>query len=772
MPLSKMSLDGSAIAFVGNYLPRKCGIATFTHDLCEAVAQQAPRDTDVFAVAMNDKHAGYPYPPRVRFEVRENQRKDYRLAAEFLNTNQVSAVCLQHEYGIFGGTFGGHILSMLRRLRMPLVTTFHTILKHPFDEQRLILQEIARLSDRVVTMAEKGRVFLRDIYGVPDEKIVCIRHGIPDAPRGDSDALKARFGVEERKLLLTFGLLGPGKGIEHAIEAMPAVVAKHPDMTYIILGATHPNIVAESGEAYRNQLLRRINQLGLRDHVLFVNRFVEASELCEYLAAADIYITPYLNETQMTSGTLVYALGMGNAVVSTPYWHAEEALAGGIGKLVPFKDSSAMARAINELLDDPDALHAMQQRAYTETRPMVWPRTADTYLDLFNDAQRAYVKASPPTRRKEIFHLPEIDLRHFHTLTDDTGIFQHAKFTLPNREFGYCVDDNARALIVTGMFWDLYKDETILPLMQQALSFVHYAWNEETGRFRNFMSYDRRWMEDVGSEDSHGRTIWALGAAVALCPHRAMIQLASHLFLSALPVVEQFTSPRAWAFALCGVAAYLRRFGGDSEVRRFRATLTERLFAQFQKYAKPDWPWLEESLAYANAKLPHVLLMGGTRMQRPEMVDMGTRALRWLVDEQTHADGHFSLVGSNGGWHRTGSRARFDQQCIDAHALFGACIEAYHITRDEAWIADSRRAFNWFLGDNDIHMPLYDFTTGGCRDGLHPDRVNENQGAESTLAWLMSLLQMHEFEQELGLAEIPSATPPQKRPVHPPIGGL
>ncbi len=767
MPPTKALFDGSKIAFVGNYLPRQCGIATFTHDLCEAVATQAS-DQDVFTLAINDVPEGYTYPPRVRFEIRQNVQADYRLGAEFLNLNQVSAICLQHEYGIYGGTCGSHLLSLLRRIRRPLVSTLHTVLKDPTDQQKLVLQETCRLSGRVVVMADIARGFLQDIYGVPEEKIAVIPHGIPDVPFVDPHFYKDQFGVEGRRVILTFGLLSPGKGIEYVIEALPDVVQKHPDVVYILLGATHPHVKAESGEEYRNSLMRRAHELGLRDHVIFVNRFVDYKELCEYLGAADLYVTPYLNEAQITSGTLAYAAGAGKAVISTPYWHAKELLADDRGKLVDFRESEAIAREMLCLLDNDHELNAMRKRAYNHCRQMVWKRVAHDYLDLFNEATNAWiedhhrVKLAPKPRRKEKFDLPELDLRHMRAMTDDTSIFQHAKFTVPDRHHGYCVDDNARALIAASMHWDLNHDETVLPLMRTYLSFMHHALNEETGRFRNFMSYDRRWLEDAGSEDSHGRSLWALGVAVALCPHESQIALATRLFMNGLGATENFTSPRAWAFSLCGIAHYLRRFGGDSEVRRYRSLLAEKLYNEFERYSCDDWPWLEDVVAYANPKLPHALITAGKWMQRNDMMDMGKKALHWLFEIQTSEQGFFSPVGSNGWYPRGGPKANFDQQCIEAHAMVDACIEAYHCTREEHWLDKAAKAFYWFLGENDLRTPLYDFTTGGCRDGLHPDSVNENQGAESTLAWLMSLLQMQDLQMELSLAEIPTDKPAER----------
>ncbi len=767
MPDANVTTNRSSVAFVSDYIPRRCGIATFTADLCEAVAAQAGDQHDVFAVAMNDVPEGYPYPDRVRFEVRHSVQADYRLAAEFLNIHQVSAVCLQHEYGIFGGTCGSHVLAMLRRLRRPLVTTLHTVLQKPSEQQKLILQEIARLSDRLVVMSDKAHGMLREIYAVPKEKVVTIPHGIPDVPFVDPNYYKDQFGVEGRRVMLTFGLLSPGKGIEYAVEAMAHIVKKHPDVVYLVLGATHPHVRRDCGEEYRNSLERRVAELGLSDNVMFVNRFVSLEELCEYLGAADLYVTPYLNEEQITSGTLAYALGTGKATISTPYWYAQEMLADGRGRLVPFRSADAIAEQVIDLLDNAVELHAMRKRAYTHCRKMVWKRVAQDYLDLFASAGHAWVEKrqvlvsapAPGGKGPLRDELPEVDLRHLRTMTDDTGIFQHCLYSTPDRRHGYCTDDNARALIVTATYWHQSHDESVIPLIQTYLAFLAHALDEKTGRFRNFMSYERVWSEVIGSEDSHARALWGLGAAVGLCPHEAQVAMATHLFRTGLHAAEEFASPRSWAFTIIGIHGYLRRFGGDSQVRRARQGFAERIARHFSGHMTDEWPWCEDAVTYANAKLPHALLMSGKWMQRGDMIDIGKRSLDWLVRVQTNPAGMLSIVGTDGWYLRGGPKARFDQQPVEAHALVDACVEAYRVTREKHWIDKARMAFHWFLGDNDLRIPLYDFTTGGCRDGLHADRVNENQGAESTLAWLMSLLLMHDLQVELTLDELPAETP-------------
>jgi glycosyltransferase involved in cell wall biosynthesis len=770
-------MPDTSIAFVGNYLPRRCGIATFTHDLCEAVAlQTAGRDDDVFVLAMNDQPEGYPYPNRVRFEVRQNAQADYRLAAEFLNVHQVDVVCLQHEYGIFGGTCGSHILGLLRRLHRPLVATLHTVLKEPNEEQKLTMRELGRLADKLVVMSDVAHDMLKEVYDVPNEKVVTIPHGIPDVPFVDPSYFKDQFGVEGRKVMLTFGLLSPGKGLEYAIESLPAIVDKCPELVYIILGATHPHTKRDSGEEYRNSLVMRVNELGLGENVKFVNRFVDLKELCEYLGAADLYVTPYLNAAQITSGTLAYAMGTGKAVISTPYWYAEEMLAEQRGLLVPFRDSEAIAEKVLSLLENEVELNATRKRAYNYCRKMIWSRVAQDYLDIFQQAKDAWVERrhhvvrTPAALSETTDELPEADLRHLRTMTDDTGLLQHCKYSTPDRRYGYRTEDNARALIATTMYWDQEHEESVLGLIQTYLSFLDFAFHEKSGRFRNKLLYERRFDADEAfSETCHGRVIWALGTAVALCPHESMIALATRLFHEGLSVMEDFKFPRSWALAIVGIQAYLRRFGGDSEVRRFRAMFAERLMEGFEKTADEDWPWCEDTVTYASAKIPHALMMAGKWMQRNEMIERAKSSLQWLLEIQTQKDGMFSFVGTEGFYPRGGKMARWDQQPIEAQSIVEACVEAYRVTREDHWLQQARRAFNWFLGDNDLRTPLYDFTTGGCRDGLHADRVNENQGAESLLAWLISLLTMHDIEMERTLGHVPADSSTGLRPVASPI---
>jgi glycosyltransferase involved in cell wall biosynthesis len=747
-----------SVAVIGNYLPRLCGIATFTTDLVEALSAEFP-DINCWAVAMNDKPEGYAYPGKVRFVVNQNKLADYNVASEFLNIGQTDIVCVQHEYGIFGGPAGSHLLKLLGELRMPIVTTLHTVLKDPLPEYREVMHKLADLSDKLIVMSQKACDFLRDVYAVPEQKIAFIHHGIPDMPFIDPNFYKDKFGVEGKKVLLTFGLLSPNKGIENVLRALPSVIKEHPDVTYILLGATHPHILKEHGEEYRISLQQLVLKLNLSGHVMFHNRFVELKELCEFLGAADIYVTPYLEECQITSGTLAYAMGTGKAVISTPYWYAAEMLAEGRGIIVPFKNPHAIAKHVNNLLDDDMKLQTMRKMAYTFCREATWKEVSRRYLEVFSEVQ---VNRSRHPRPRHLyieniksitsFELPEMKLDHLKSLTDDTGILQHATHTVPDRDHGYCTDDNARALMVAAMGREYLNTSSKCfdLLCSQYLSFLLHSFNDDNGRFRNFMTYDRKWSEDVGSEDAHGRALWGLGESVAFLGNPGQKAMSMTLFRKAINAVEHFESPRALAFALVGIHAYLQKLSGDTEVRRVREISANRLFDQFNNNSAETWPWLENALNYANGKLPHALLLSGQWMQRSDMVDMGLRSLKWLLTIQTEDD-HFVPIGNNGWYERGGTRARFDQQPIEANAMIGACVEAYNITRDKDWINNAAMCFNWFLGHNDLNTPLYDPKTGGCRDGLMADGINQNEGAESTLAWLLSLmtLQKHYADEIL-----------------------
>jgi glycosyltransferase involved in cell wall biosynthesis len=739
------------VALLGNHLPRQCGIATFTTDLSAAIASEFPA-LGCFVVAMNDAGRRHAYPPVVRFEIEESDVASYRRAVDFLNVSDVDAVSLQHEYGIFGGAAGGLILPLLSELRMPIVTTLHTILAEPSPAHRRVMDEITRISERLVVMSAHGAALLQRVHGVAPEKIDLIPHGIPEVMFAAGD--KDRLGVAGKHVILTFGLLSPDKGIEYVVDALPAILEAYPDTVYIVLGATHPHVLEESGETYRLMLEARARRLGVDASMIFHNRFVSQAELGEFLSAADIYVTPYLNPEQSTSGTLAYAVGAGKAVISTPYRYANELLADGRGILVPSRDSGAIAREVVGLLADDERCATMRRRAAEYGRGMAWGAIARRHV-----ASLERAAASHAERRRTTFHartlaerpasLPELNLDHLQCMTDDTGLLQHASFVVPRYAEGYCLDDNARALMLMVLLEQsgTVERRTVRALSSRYLAFVNHAFDPTFGRFRNFLTYGRTWGEARGSEDSHGRSLWALGTVVGRASDPGRRSLGGDLFRAALPALTHLSSPRAWAYALLGIDEYLRAFQGDSGVQAIRELLTSRLLGLYERASAEEWPWFEERVTYCNARLPQALIVSGTAMGRAEMVAVGTRTLDWLASVQHTPDGYFAPIGSNGFYVRGSAPARYDQQPVEACGMVSACLDAHRITGEDRWSRYAASAFGWFLGQNHLQQPVFDVSTGGCRDGLHADRVNENQGAESTVSFLLALWDMRSAER-------------------------
>jgi glycosyltransferase involved in cell wall biosynthesis len=753
---SKGSLP-SRIAVIGNYLPRHCGIATFTTDLCSAISAEYGT-ARLLALPVDDTDEGYDYPSRVRWSLTQDDVKSYEEAADFLNFNNIDMVCLQHEYGIFGGPAGSHILHLLRRLKMPVVTTLHTVLREPDPNQLMVMEEIAELSDRLIVMSQLSSQFLQEIYKVPGSKIDMVPHGVPDLPFLDPNFYKDRFGVEGKAVLLTFGLLSPNKGIENVIQALPDILSEHKNVAYIVAGATHPHILRREGDKYRASLQTLAKKIGVEAQVIFHNRFVSPEEMIEFIGAADIYITPYRHEAQVVSGTLAYALGAGKAIISTPYWHAIELLDDRRGALVPFQNPDAIAHKTIELLGTPAIRHAMRKRAYLFAREMVWKRVAQGYMESFarvrsDRTEAPKVQFADRVIPKALDKLPEFELNHLQRLTDDTGMLQHSIFTIPNRREGYTTDDNARALIFAVLLGQEEKHHSgrVNPstetLALRYSAFLEHAFNSAKGRFKNFLRYDRRWNEPIGSEDSHGRALWALGTVLGRSEDHGLRGAAGRLFEFSLPAAVEFSSPRAWAYTLLGIQEYLDSYPGDRDAQKVRFSLSRRLLEMYQSSRRPDWKWFENILAYGNARLPQALLLVGSACSDDRMVSAGLESLDWLSTEQ-HCDikRHFVPIGSQGFYRQNGEKARFDQQPLEAAGAVSAYLQAYRVTGDSRWRGEAWSAFNWFLGDNDLQLPLYDSVTGGCRDGLHPDRANENQGAESTLSFLTALIEMRSLQ--------------------------
>ena len=743
------------IAYIASFPPRECGIATFTQNLMRSIGmnQSLEHPADALTViAVNDTGQQYAYSDQVAFVINQDQKEDYARAAEFINQCGAHICVLQHEFGIYGGDNGVYILSLLHQLKIPFVTTFHTILKDPLYLQKAILQEIARLSSGVVVMSQKAVAFLDNIYEIPPEKIHLIEHGVPETVLDNFTAsdnlLKPFLG---KRILFTFGLLNRNKGIETVIKAMPAIVARHPEAVYLVLGNTHPGVKRASGEEYRQYLLDLINRLGMQDHVFLISRFVSEADLSYYLKTIDIYVTPYLNEAQITSGTLSYAVGAGAAVLSTPYWHAQELLAEERGHLFDFKSSQQLSEIVTGLLSAPSRLEALKKRAFDYGQRMRWPRTGKKYLHLFNRILEEDLLRMPEVKQQPLLvtDLPPFDLSHVMRLTDGTGILQHAKYGIPNFREGYCIDDNSRALVLALMVYRRHKSPEILKLLTVYLSFIHYMQRPD-GLFRNFMAFNRDFMDEIGSEDAFGRTVWSLGLLIRHAPNSAYREMGIEIFHASVPHFRSLRYLRGIANTIIGIARYLSSFPTDEPMLELLSELSGKLTAAYEKEKGPDWHWFEPSMLYDNAILPLALLCAYEVNGDPVLKQVGLESLTFLSGI-CFPGAWFSPVGNRGWYQKGGPVPRFDQQAIETMAMVLATGQAFRITGQEDWLDKMHLCYRWFLGANDLHVPLFDQQTGGCCDGLEENGINRNQGAESTLAyWISHLAVLKNLESGTG----------------------
>ncbi len=718
------------LALIGNFLPRQCGLATFTTDVYTAVRDRFP-DVQVDVWAMDDHPGRYDYPEAVTGAIAQDDLSAYFTAARAIEASGAQAIWLQHEYGIYGGPAGEHILALLDRTTLPLIVTLHTVLEKPSADERRVLEGLLQRAAKIVVMAERGRDILQRVYGANPRQIVMIPHGVPDRALLDPEANKARFGWAGRPVVLTFGLLAPNKGIETMIAALPAAVERHPDMLYVILGATHPNLVAHEGEKYRDRLKELAVRHGVDANVQFIDAFLEHGELIDYLQAADIYATPYTNPAQITSGTLSYAIGVGKPVVSTPYVHATEILADGHGVLVDFGDVAAFAREIDRLLsNDRDRLR-LSERAYARGRTMIWPRLAEATM-----GETAAAIAGRPRR------LPTLpaamsplmpDFAAVERMSDATGMLQHSIYSVPDRRHGYCIDDNARALMLVSAMTDLDEERRDKWTTIYA-SFLQYAWNPDKRRYRNFMNFDRTWCEDEGSEDSNGRTIWALGVTARDAKAAKHRQWAGAMFDTTASIALDLQSLRAQAFAMLGAAAMLQAKPGHELSRTILQRFPSTHLALLAETRRPEWQWFEIVLAYDNARLPEGLIRAGQALGREDLIQCGLQTLDWIVGKQTSPEGRFRAVGTESFHRPYAEPLQFDQQPLEAQATVDACLAAHEVTGETRWLEEANRAYGWFLGYNDLDLPLASPADGGCFDGLMPTGLNRNQGAESILA--------------------------------------
>lgn len=733
------------IAYISTYPPRECGLATFNQNLIRAVNanlndQTLAQSSLVVALNHSDNLDEYTYPKEVKFVIRQNLQQDYAEAANFINNSDVDACILQHEFGIYGGESGLYILPFINQLEKPLVSILHTVLNRPTFLQKSIIREIAKRSSKVVVMSKKAIHFLIHIYQVPKEKIQFIEHGVPDLEAPTQNLVKELEPLKNKRILLTFGLINRNKGLETVVKALPAIIKQHSDVAYVILGNTHPGILKQSGEEYRDYLKQLATELGVAQHLVFMNRFVEEEELINYLTAADIYITPYFNEAQITSGTLSYAVGAGAAVVSTPYWHAQELLTDGRGLLFNFKDHQGLANLINQLLTDDAQLQALKENAYRYGLQLRWPKIGQSYIKVVEKAVQHPDYSDKILR--QIFDpslMPEFSLDYIKRLTDDTGIFQHAKYGIPNRKEGYCLDDNARALLMVLMANQENGNKEAMRLMPIYLSYIH-DMQLDNGDFRNFLSFSRQYLDEHGSDDSFGRTIWALGYLMDAAPNRSFLEFGQEIFCKAVPHFKELVHLRGICNTIIGLGHYLRAHPDDKQLLLEMQNLTAKLVEAYQKNSDENWHWFEDQMTYDNALFPlalfHVVEITGST----EVKQIALESLQHL-EKLTFSNGMVNPIG-NDGWYAKNKETipLYDQQAIELMAMVLMYWQAYAVTKENAYLKKMYSCYLWFMGENSLRIPLYDAETKGCADGLHPSGVNRNQGAESTLAYLISHL--------------------------------
>jgi glycosyltransferase involved in cell wall biosynthesis len=742
------------IVYIGTYPPRECGIGTFTNHLYKSMLgnnESMENGNEGYIVALNDNDLTYEYPKEVKLTIRQGQQEDYLKAVKFINLSGADICILEHEFGILGGQSGIYILPLLHRLTIPFIVTLHTILKNPSYNEKSVLQEICKMANKVVVMSHKAIEFLTNIYNVPEEKIVFIEHGVPDI-HFDSAKSKKEFKLERKKVILTFGFVGRNKGIETVIKALPKIVDKHPDVIYIVIGKTHPNVLRHSGEEYRVFLLRMVKNLHLENHVVFLNEFINEQDLFKYLCASDIYVTPYLNEAQITSGTLSYAVGVGAAVISTPYWHAAELLDEGRGRLFGFNDSDNLASILTELFDKPEELNKLKRKAHEYGRNITWPKIGEKYIALVDSILDKIDEIIVEKDTEiDILILPPFSLAHLNRLTDDTGIIQHAKFGIPNLKEGYCLDDNARALLMVLMAYRQKNDIRALELSPIYLSYIHYMQNAD-GTFRNFLSFSRNFLDEVGSEDSFGRTIWALGYLMGNAPSDAYYQTGKSIFFNASPNFEKLKSIRSIANTMIGVSYYLKSNpSDDSMIERLRS-MANKLVKQYRENQTTDWKWFESLLAYDNGILPLALLHSAKILNDDEITEIAIESMDFLT-KHTLKDNYLSIIGNENWYKKDEERSVFAQQPIDAMAMVLMYHQAFHLTKNKEYLNKLYTSFLWFLGENDLRMSLYDFETKGCCDGFEHYGINRNQGAESLLAYLISHLTVLQAYEEFHESE-------------------
>lgn len=724
------------VIHVSSYPPRACGIATFTKDITSALDAKFNPAVKSRIVALNDNPTAiYNYTDKVTGEINSNEIAKYvELAREINHNPDVKVVNLQHEFGLYGGNWGDYIIPFLQVIEKPVVTTFHTAVPDPEDDLKTIVQTIVDKSRAVIVMNALSKDILKNDYQINEQKIRLVPHGIPQTAFEPSDKYKTELGLEGKTVLTTFGLLSPNKGIQYAIRALPEVIKKFPNIIYVVVGATHPNIVREKGEVYRNSLVAEVQKLGLENHVKFYNKYLDLDELTKYLKATDVYISPATDEGQSVSGTLSYAMGFGRPVVATASSYAQFLVTPQTGVLVPVKNPSALTKALTELLADDKKIKWMSKEAYEHTRPMTWPNVATSYFNLYQEF--ADLEA-------EDDKLPEMKLDHLRRMTDSFGIFHFAKYSKPEKRYGYSLDDNARALVVVAKAYQTQPDPELEKLMNVYLSFIKFT-QRPNGKFANIVTYQKV-KDATADEDVQGRAVWALGyvARAENLPEEIRSK-AEKILLKTINFLPKLTSPRAIAFAMTGLYFYLKENSKPSLLKTFNK-MADAQVAQYQEFASEDWHWFEDQLTYSNSKLAESLFYAYDLTKNATYLDVAKKTLKFLKQITFEKD-HYMPIGQNGWYFRNKKRAYFDQQPEETSTMVETKVVAYKTTGDKQYLKDALRVFNWFLGKNHLGQMVYDEATGGCYDGVGQYAINLNQGAESTISYLLARLALEEVK--------------------------
>ena len=721
----------SQILFLGTYPPRECGIATFTQDISNAVARTLFPHIKVKISAMNRNGINiYNYSDRVVHEINDADMDSYIETAKKINADKkIKLVCIQHEFGIFGGEYGNYLIPFLEVLEKPCVITLHSILPNADNSMKKVIQSLDKKIKAFIVMAEKGKHILREQYKVKSDVHV-IPHGIPTIPFESSSKEKKLLGYERKTILSSFGMVGPGKGYEEVIESLPEVVKKFPDTLYLVIGETHPAVRKEQGESYRNFLEEKVKRLGLQNNVKFYNKYLTISEIIRYLKATDIYLASNQDPNQITSGTLSYALGAGRPVISTPFLHAQEAVNQHRGLLTKFKDSESFTKSLLTLLDDPSKRKSMEKEAYHYTRSMTWPNVAIAYEQVFNK----YADLTTKTSRI----LPPIKMNHLLKLTDNFGIIQFANNTNPHLDSGYTTDDNARALMACIKYYHHFKDVSKLNQIKIYLNYLNHV-QQFDGRILNYVNKDKTLDKERWTEDAHGRALWSLGTLLAT-PNlpQEIKSKAQELFKKALLPLRNFTSPRAIAFSIIGISQYQERTNNQENLQTI-IELTERLISHYKDNSTQEWKWFEKYLTYSNSKLTEAMFHAYQTTNNEKYLEIAEESLNFL-NSITFEEDIFVPIGQQGWYLKDGKRAYFDQQPVDVASMVQTLITANKITNKDEYMDLALNTFEWFLGKNSLKQIVYNEHTGGCYDGLGEHSININQGAESTVSYLLARL--------------------------------